>query len=112
MLKEKILETINKNQAYRDIVQPTSEAEEFSSAGLYSVYSEGNVPEEDDEPLTFKDTILAKINANRYFRLLVDYNLDGEIGEVESDFKELAKFASIDDKVIMSADNKIIAARA
>lgn len=47
-----------------------------------------------------KNKILERILNNKYFKYLC-------FTDTKLDFAEIAKFATIDDRVIMSADNKI-----
>lgn len=104
MLKEKILKTINNNQSYQQMVNPSSadsSIEENNSIYLYTSYSNS------EENLTFKDMILNAIISNKYFQRLI--NFESENDNIYDDLISLTKFATQDNKVVMSADGKLIA---
>ena len=105
MLKEKILQTINNNQAYRDIKQTSSDDVEIVND--VNICSLDLTEEVTEQPSLFKDVILQIIKTNRYFQHVIGHESSEPTDN--DNLMELAKFASIDNKVIMSADGKLIA---
>ena len=107
MLKEKIYETIVSNQYYQN-AYPTDEPSSYS---MRTTELEEN-PDDENEDIVedndFKSAILRVIKANQYFKHVITAECD-EVEEDDNDYAEIASFVSIDNKVLMSADNKIIA---
>jgi hypothetical protein len=101
MLKEKILKTINNNQSYQQVVNPSSA--DTNTEYLYASYSNS------EENLTFKDRVLNVIFSNKYFCYLVTFESDKTSDDIYEDLISLTKFATKDNRVIMSADGKLIA---
>lgn len=101
MLKEKILKTINNNQSYQQVVNPSSA--DTNTEYLYASYSNS------EENLIFKDMILNAIISNKYFQRLTNFESDELNDNIYDDLISLTKFATQDNKVVMSADGKLIA---
>lgn len=106
MLKDKILQTINNNEVYQKARQTFNNTEEFEITTCSALEIEDTIEILDmavDEFLSFKDRVLEVIKNNVYFQCLIEYQTIGT-----SDIIETATFVSIDNKVILSADGKII----
>lgn len=107
-LKEKILETVHKNSSYKNLFPNDEETLETSSIELYSESPE-NIEEEVNN---FKDKILNTIQNNIYFKkYIIGYENDNPSSDepLEEELAKIASFVTADNKVLLSACDKVIA---
>ena len=118
MLKDKIYETIISNETYQQI-NPTDPVDSdpylvqtmaLEPESLNEVNQTiEDTPVEEVEGNDFKSAILRAIKSNKYFKYIVSADCDENENIEDDDLTQIANFVSLDNKVFLSADNKIIA---
>lgn len=106
MLKDRILQTINDNETYQKVKQTFDDVPEYNVAMCLDLNDNIEILSTTvGEFLSFKDRVLEVIRNNVYFQYLIAYEI---FGTNDDSLSDIIKFASADNKIIMSADNRII----